>query len=438
MPCPRGTSRVPPRAFLYFLSNMQPDWAQLPQDALRNILDKTQENPLRFAGVCKGWAWLLDEEPARHITVHPMTKCPRTLQECLRSFSVYVCRRKPVTENLDIFIPGAMQPADIASATAPMAAALVHLAPCLRSIVLEPVAMADALVNSPFTDVCTSLEHVSAHVNGAIELARISRLMVVDLSFVGPLVGSVELPSSLVVCRLRVHESAHRSVVDRLIATLPRMHNLHGLSFMSAHHCTIDVSRLAPTLSSLVVVGSAFLNLTFGNADLPGLRVLGVRRCKFDGADAAGFLSRCLRVVAFQWVDNWSDDWVRLDLRHLPLKVVHVLSDRYRLVPACTYPPGIRKAALGGEDLHGALLQPAFRASLECLMVDLHHMDADVFPFVWPGNYDLPALKFVVAGGDFTHQVAALLGQRCPHAASTLTVRRQLVLDIEEDEDLMV
>ena len=112
--------------------------------------------------------------------------------------------------------------------------------------------MADALVNSPFTDVCTSLEHVSAHVNGAIELARISRLMVVDLSFVGPLVGSVELPSSLVVCRLRVHESAHRSVVDRLIATLPRMHNLHGL--IRFHHvpsqspeCAL-APRHAPTL----------------------------------------------------------------------------------------------------------------------------------------------------------------------------------------------
>lgn len=411
------------------------DWPNIPRDVLLKILGCTKENALRFAGVCKGWSWLLDEKPPRRATFTYTGSCPYTLQEALRSFSLYMCRRPPNTTSLEVLIPEYIQPGGVPAATAAIAPVILHLAPKLRCLVLEPATMADAFANSPAMAVCTKLEFVQAHVNRSIDLFCLNALLAVDLTFAGPHVESARLPPTLQVCRLQVMDSAQRHIVDHLLAALPAMRNLRSLHLGLAHPCTVDASRLAPSLTSLTLGGSAYLNLVFGDAEFPGLRVLGVRKCKVRGEDVARFLSRCKAVVALHWMDNWAQDWLRLDMRHLPLKVIHVLSDTTHPLPTCVFPKGIRKAALGVEDLYSALEQPALRDSLETLMADMHHMDPNFFCLAWPQHYVMPALRHVTAAGEFSPQVAAMLGQRC--AYMELVVCRSMAVDIELDEDLM-
>ena len=410
---------------------MLPSWANLPDDVLLSIATLTNQNPARFAGVCKAWAGLLDAESARRAIV---LRDP-VAGGSLRSLALFLCKRPPRTTRLEICLADSFPPTTATTIAAAVAPVVTHLSPSLRTLVLD-APLAEAFVSSPASAMCTALEFLNTHVTRAVDLAPLKSLIAVDLTFSGAGATKVWLPDSLVVCRLHIEGSTNPFVVDHLLAALPTMRRLRSLYIYSAHQCTIHAASLAPTLTALVVGGDVFLSLVFGGAVFPELRVLGVRMCQFTGEDVASFLSRCTTLVAIQWADNWALDWARLDMRHLPLKVVHVLSATSRPLPSCEFPAGIRKAALGAQDLYGAMAQPALRKSVQTLQLDLHRMDPDLFCVAWPSTHRLPALRHVTAAGEVPSQVAALLGQRC-HSA-TLLMTHAMFLDIELDEDVMV
>ena len=130
----------------------------LPRDVFRKILVATDQSPVRFAGVCRSWRWVLDDvDVRRYISFRYNRNYRFTLHEAARSLALFVCRRPPVTETLDVFV-GHGSAEDHApearTANAALGVVLTHLAPRLLDVTLEPFATADAFTTSPFTGAC--------------------------------------------------------------------------------------------------------------------------------------------------------------------------------------------------------------------------------------------------------------------------------------------
>lgn len=103
-----------------------------------------------------------------------------------------------------------------------------------------------------------------------------------------------------------------------------------------------------------------------------------------------------------------------LELGHLQLRVLTLLTNVYRPRATCVLPPGIIKLTLGSEDIEDALAQAAVTASVRELVLNLEHLDDFLFQHAWPARrVRLPRLIRVTAYGCQSHEVAAALGQRC-------------------------
>lgn len=161
MHSPPLASPVPPR---YFETRPKwPDggtgdtgWAGMPRDVLRQVLRLTGDNPLRYAGVCKGWSWVLDDEVHRRDIAFRYGRAPGllcSLQQSARSLARFVCKRPPATEALDIHVSFSLGLTDYGIIIAALTPVLAHLAPTLRTVVIDPN-MPDLFTATPLTGGC--------------------------------------------------------------------------------------------------------------------------------------------------------------------------------------------------------------------------------------------------------------------------------------------
>lgn len=413
-----------------------PDWANMPRDVLCAVLRESGINPLSLAGVCKGWRWLLDEEVYRTSVL--FTYCvadPSSLHEAVRSFSLFMCTRPPVTVDLAICLSVPMGEEAIAAAA--LGPVLVHLAPRLQTLRLDHVHVAPALVASPFVDMCARLDFLRSFVERPLDLGRMRTLEMVDLTLVGVHAEIVALPPGLTSCRLQVYDNTTRPALTTLLALLPTMRRLRTLAVYSDHECTLDVAALAPTLATIIIDASKEVRLELHGASFPDLAVFGIRKCNVSAVDLSAFLQRCRRIRALSCADYRFDDIIAptLDLRHLPLKAAALVTSPYRARLRCVFPSGVRALTLGHGDIEDALEQPDVVATVQMLaLVDMEHMDPRLFELVWPAQLFFPRLTDVKAAGCTSPQLAALLGQRCWRACLTLDMF--LVSDIETDDEL--
>lgn len=152
---PLPASPAPPRYFQQWPGGGAGEmgWAGVPRDVLLQILRLTGDNPLRYAGVCKGWAWVLDEEEHRRDVAFRCVPSPGglwTLQQAARSLARFVCKRPAATEGLDIHIALSLGLADYGMIVAALTPVLAHLAPTLRTVVIDPD-MPDLFTATPVT-----------------------------------------------------------------------------------------------------------------------------------------------------------------------------------------------------------------------------------------------------------------------------------------------
>lgn len=120
--------------------------------------------------------------------------------------------------------------------------------------------------------------------------------------------------------------------------------------------------------------------------------------------------------------DYWLTDTptATINLQHLPLKAMHLLTNVYRPQLICTVAPGVRRVALGHEDVFPALEQPALAQTVEDLVLDLAHMAPPDFEDAWPEALALPRLKSVRVHNCQSVVLAARLGQRCAGVALSI------------------
>lgn len=416
------------------------DWANLPRDVLRTILHRTLQNPLPFAGVCKSWRWVLDDEAhRRHVILHHSPVREHSLQEAMRSFSAFLCSRPPTTTQLDVFVDGADACASSAClASAALGAVLLHLAPSLRELVLQPAAMSDALIGCPFLDVCDRLEFVRTHVSHELDACCLRSLQRVELVFSGSQ-ASVKLPLGLVSCRFEVHDTAPRHVLTQMLALLPGMPRLRTLQMYTDYSCALDVARLSPSLSTLLVGGSVATDVLLDGARCTGMEVLSLHKCRVSSLDLARFVSACAGLKAVAFVDYYVNDDARplLDLGHAPLKAVALVSNPYHPRLRCTLPRGIRTLTLGCDDIDDVVNQCVVESSVEQLYLsDMEHMPPSLFDLAWPRALAFPRLRDVRVSGCASTRLAGLLGQRCPRAALSFE-HGPMVHDVELDLDLL-
>lgn len=415
-----------------------PNWAELPPDALRAVLAMTRENPLRHAGVCKGWAWVLDDESFRAylaFTYTPGRHC--TLQEAARSFATFVCRREPVTRSLVVWLRTDVLCQAVAAANTALAAALTHLAPNLASLTVEPSCVADVFTGTPCADLCARLVRLHTHVNAPVFMGHLRELRTVDICLSGDATTSVTLPHGLETCRVRVHKSAPPHVVDGIVAQVSCMRALDTLAVETQNSCAVDLRRVPPSVRVLTLAAPSCaevpcIRVVGSGVELPRLEVLGMCSCEFP----AGLLSALLRAAplrALQLCDYTLAGELHhrhhLDVSHKPLVALTLLSNRSGARVRCVLPHGIVKATLGINDLEDALCDPAFCSSVQSLALDLWGVDAELLEALWPKDVRLPRLQRVAATGCRSTAVAAKLGQRCAHAEVDLDA--QLDFDVE-------
>ena len=274
------------------------DWgADLPPDVLRAIVEATGDPcPAKFAGVCRGWRWLLDDASLRRtLTFAPRTTSQAALVRALRSFSLFVCCRAPVTTELvfDVWLPTRDHPATpYIAATA--ASVLAHLAGALEGVALQGPHASHGLASSPFLDLCDRVHYLRCTVAADLELAEVASLRFLDLVLDGRAARRLTLPDSLASLRARVTEDADPAVLTSLLGELPFLHCLTTLRLSTEHTCEIDADSLPPTLSTLVISGEVPLHLVVPPeaSPPPNLEVLSLDHCRVSALNLARFLAR--------------------------------------------------------------------------------------------------------------------------------------------------
>lgn len=151
--------------------------------------------------------------------------------------------------------------------------------------------VADVAVSPP-ADLCRALRFLRVPVSESLDLSRLHTLRAVDLTFGGPLAEHVLLPPGLESCRANVTCSASPLVLGWLLAQLPAMRGLHCLDIFTDHQCTVDLATLAPSLRTLVVSGSVYVELLPRGAVLPCLEVMGLTKCMTQADDLNAVLMR--------------------------------------------------------------------------------------------------------------------------------------------------
>lgn len=415
------------------------DWAGLPCDVLGSILRRTGENPLRFAGVCKGWRWVLDDPAFRRNVIFDYTDVhAHSLYDALRSFSTFMCSRPAATLQLDVMI----DVCDSAAAAACMACAclgavLLHLAPTLQDLAVQPSSVSDALVGSHFTDACPRLEYLRAHVTNTLDLGRVGSLRRVELKLVGPH-AEVALPPQIESCRCEVLDDTPSYTMAYLVAQLQRMPDLHTLDISSEFECPLDVAKLSPSLKTLVVRTSVLSDIRLAGARCTGLEVLSLHKSRLAAADLGDLLVACRGLKAFAVTDYFFHDVVHpfVDLRHLPLKAVALVTNMYASRLKCLLPRGVRVLTLGPEDLGDAVQQRRVQETVETLRLsDMKYLASSVLEHEWPAGVGFQRLTTLQISGCDSVRAAALLGQRCPHAR--IFFEGGFVHDVEIDLDLL-
>lgn len=414
------------------------DWASLPCDVLGGILRRTGENPLRFAGVCKGWRWVLDDATFRRSVIFDYTDVHvHSLYDALRSFSAFMCSRPAATVQLDVMIDVSESSAAACMACACLGAVLMHLAPTLQELAVQQSSVSDALVGSHFTDACPRLEYLRAHVTNTLDLGRVSSLRRVELKFTGQQ-AEVALPPQLQSCRCEVDDDTPSFVLAYLVAQLQRMPDLHTLDISSEHECPLDVAKLSPSLRTLVVRTSVLSEIRLAGAQCTGLEVLSLHKSRLAAADLADLLVACRGLKAFACTDYFFHDMVHpfVDLRHLPLKAVALVTNMYASRLKCLLPRGVRVLTLGPDDLGDAVQQRRVQESVETLRLsDMRFMASTVLEHEWPAGMGFKQLTNLQIGDCDSMRTAALLGQRCPYAR--IFFEKTFVHDVEIDLDLL-
>lgn len=415
------------------------DWASLPCDVLGSILRRTGENPLRFAGVCKGWRWVLDDVAFRRSVIFDYTGVHvHSLYDALRSFSAFMCTRPAATVQLDVLIDVCDDaPSAACMACACLGAVLLHLAPTLQELAVQPSSVSDALVGSHFTDACPRLEYLRAHVTNTLDLGRVSSLRRVELKFTGAH-AEVALPPQIQSCRCEVLDGTPSFVLAYLVAQLQRMPDLHTLDISSEYECPLDVAKLSPSLKTLVVRTPVLSDIRLAGARCTGLEVLSLHKSRLAAADLIDLLVACQGLKAFACTDYFFHDVVHpfVDLRHLPLKAVALVTNMYASRLRCLLPGGVRVLTLGPEDLGDAVQQPRVQASVETLRLsDMKYMASTVLEHEWPAGISFQRLASLQIGSCDSVRMAALLGQRCP--AARIFFESAFVHDVEIDLDLL-
>ena len=128
------------------------DWAHLDRDLLARIVDEAGGQPVKYASVCRGWRWILDDPQFRRdiFFTHSKRRCPTTLREASRSLARFLCSRSPATTHLTVVIQTS-DPALAMGANAALGAAAAHVAPTLTHLYLDSATLADVLLSSPCT-----------------------------------------------------------------------------------------------------------------------------------------------------------------------------------------------------------------------------------------------------------------------------------------------
>lgn len=414
------------------------DWANLPRDTLASILASTGDNPVKFAGVCKGWSWVLDDPQFRRSIrfIHAPTT-HASLHRAMCSFTRFLCSRPPVTTELYVD-PDLEGPESKPLAIVAVGAVLLHLAPVLRELTLQPPCLSAALTGSHATDAFARLDRLLTFVDHALDLGRLARLCVVDLGFRGAH-ADVELPRGLEEARFRVYPSAPRAVLDKVLGLLRGMDRLRVLSLHTDLECTLGLEVLPGTLVSLDLHATTLMDVTVGDAMILDLEVLSLHMCRVPATDLADFVQQCRRLKALSLVNNWYDDFAFpvLNLRHLPLQAVAVVTDPYQPRLRCEFPRGIRSLALGHDDMEHSLQQPMLTDTVETLTLLAQENTApDVFQYLWPECVRLPCLTELRVERCESVQLAAMLGQRCPPPCA-LTFEDHCHHNIEDELDML-
>lgn len=406
-------------------------WASLPRDILSRVLRQTGRHPAAYAGVCRGWAACALDDADHRRELALVVPWSHALHGALHAFAAFVCTRPPVTRRLDVRLC-VCYTQDAVIAAAALGAVLVHLAPSLEALTLEPGDAAWPVTCTPFLDVCTRLASLRCAIRQPVDLRRVGGLRAVDLRLTDPACAAIELPPTLTSCRLGVGATAPSAVLDAAIERLPTLTRLRDLALCGDHAFVLRVGGLAPSLRTLLVHAGKSAAVLF-DADLPELRVLGLARCSVGTAPLSRFLLAARRLRALQLNYMVMDPAPRLDLRALPLEVVHLVSSVLTVPLRCTLPRGVRVLAMGLSDLGGVLRQADVRATVRHLKLDVEHGPAAVLASAWPADRPLPALERVDVAACGDTALAATLGQRC---GPRVEMRFLPLLDADVEADL--
>ena len=271
-------------------------WANdLPPDVLRAIVQATDDPcPVKFASVCRGWRWLLDDPDMRHTLTLTAPHRPSELVRALRSFSLFVCSRPPETRELLVYALDS--PADGPWVAAALAPVLWHLAGVVEGVTLHHPHAAAALVCGPFLDLCQRLEYLHCTARCDLDLGDVGSLRHLELTLDSWGTRHVALPGSLSSLRVRVTEDADPGAVASLLAELPSLTRLKTFRLATGHACEIDVDSLPPRLSTLVLSGDVHIHLVLPTTHTPAiadtLEVLSLDHCRLSALALAALLHR--------------------------------------------------------------------------------------------------------------------------------------------------
>lgn len=414
----------------------RPNWASLPCDVLRGILHRSSDNPLQFASVCKGWRWALDDPAFRRSVIFDYSaRRSHSLPDALRSFTAFMCSRDPATTQLDVYIDADDSSACMACAC--LGAVLLHVAPTLQELAVQPSSVSDALIGSHFTDMCSRLEYLRTHVTNALDLSRANSLRRVELKFTGEH-SNVVLPAQIEFCRCEVADSAPETVLTGLVSQLYRMANLHVLDICSDYSCPLDIAKLSPSLSTLVVRTMVLSDVALAGATCKGLEVLSLHKVRLASADLIDLLRACHCLKAFACTEYFVQDAMHpiADLRHLPLRAVALVTYVFGSRLQCLLPSSVRVLTLGSEDVGDAVQQASVQAGVETLrLADMQYMPSAVLARSWPPDINFARLTDLQISGCDSLHAAAILGQRCPQAR--ISFESTMLPDVELDLDFL-
>lgn len=402
------------------------DWGAMPAEILAGVFKLTGDNPLRYAGVCKGWRRALDEPVFRHklSLVHPRPTTPPIVQKRLLSLATFVCARPPVTRRLEVRLTDETAKKYVLAALAPV---LTHLKSTLQELELEPMAASDAYILSPAVQLCRELRRLHLDARESLDVRHLRSLDTVELYLSTDTAHRVLLPDSVRSFTVGTSGYVPEQVMRDIVGGLSQLTRLDTLRLdMMDGEVDFRCSALPASLHTLELVGDFRVMLDEGARIGPHLRAFCLQYCRVSAPELAAFLEGCPSLRGLELARmTWQGNPVTCDLRRAPLSVVALLG-----APKVHVPATVRKASLGAQDLAAFLEQPT-AVSVEELVLDLDRLLS--LRDVWPASLQLPRLRSVGFLAS-SLQAAAQLGQRCPRAdVRSLTYVGRLELSTVQD-----